>query len=149
MPWWKFWEREPVDAAPDYYEEGVALARQERYHEALTSFRLALRERPDDPATLEQMAVVYTQIGLPEEAIKLYHRAIGLRPRSASAHYGIAFLLLRQGDEDAAADHLRRFLAADGGADGAEMERHRRHARETLARLTAAASESEEGSDEG
>lgn len=143
MPWWKFWEREEAEReALDYYEEGVALARQERYHEALTSFRLALRERPDDPATLEQMAVVYTHIGLLDEAVKLYRRALSRRPGSASAHYGIAFLLLRRGGEEEAAEHLRRFLAL-GDPDGAE--KHVRHARETLAQLTGGSQEGADG----
>jgi hypothetical protein len=35
----------------DYYREGTELLRVGRYHEALTSFRLALRERPGDVAT--------------------------------------------------------------------------------------------------
>ena len=56
MSWWKFWSDEEDDAAPpDYYEEGVELARKEKYHEALTSFRLALRESPENVAAMEQM----------------------------------------------------------------------------------------------
>ena len=133
MPWWKFWEEEPAERErPDYYAEGVALARQQRHHEALTSFRLALRERPEDPAVLEQMAVVYTQIGVTEEAMKLYRRALSLQ-ESAAAHYGLAFLLLRRGEADAAERHLRAFLAS-APADS-EMARHVEHARETLERL--------------
>ena len=34
----------PAAKDPDYYEEGTVLLHQEKYHEALTSFRLALRE---------------------------------------------------------------------------------------------------------
>lgn len=133
MPWWKFWEgEEGGKETPDYYEEGVSLARQERYHEALTSFRLALRERPDDPATLEQMAVVYTQIGVTDEAVKLYRRALSLR-NSPAAHYGIAFLLLRRGAPEEAAEHLGAFLRA--APSGPDAEQHVRHARETLERL--------------
>lgn len=133
MPWWKFWEGEKERGPTlDYYEEGIALARQERYHEALTSFRLALRERPDDPATLEQMAVVYSQIGVTDEAVKLYQQVLGLR-NSPAAHYGLAFLLLRRGARDDAAEHLRAFL--DLAPDGAGADEHVHHARETLERL--------------
>lgn len=133
MPWWKFWEAERRgDATPDYYEEGVALARDKRYHEALTSFRLALRERPENAAILEQMAVVYSQIGLTDEAVKLYHRILGLR-NSPAAHYGLAFLLLRRGSRDEAAEHLRSFL--DSAPAGAWADEHVNHARETLERL--------------
>lgn len=134
MPWWKFWAPDDRQGGerPDYYEEGLALARKDRYHEALTSFRLALRERPDDPAVLEQMAVMYTRIGVTEEAIKLYRRALDIRS-SAAAHYGLAFLLLKRGEPAEAADHLREFLSHTPHEP--EAEPHVRHARETLDRL--------------
>ena len=58
MTWWKFWEKGASGRSPDYYEEGVVLVGQELYHEALTSFRLALKEDPDDPAPLPDMAEI-------------------------------------------------------------------------------------------
>lgn len=133
MPWWKFWTQDDREGGtPDYYREGIALARRERYHEALTSFRLALRERPEDVATLEQMAVVYTQIGLTDEAVKLYRQVLSRRG-SPAAHYGLGFLLLKRGRTGEAVEHLRAFLAeADETPDTRD---HVRHARETLGRL--------------
>ena len=138
MAWWRIWEsdRSSGEAKPDYYEEGVHLARQERFHDALTSFRLALKERPDDVASIEQMAVVYTRIGLPEEAMKTYRRALELRPDSASAHYGLAFITLTRGDREEAAGHLELFLEADKPS-GEEVEQRVEHARSTLERLRA------------
>ncbi len=136
MTWWKFWETDRRDRGekPDYYEEGVQLARQDRFHDALTSFRLALKERPDDVASMEQMAVVYTRIGLSDDAAKMYGRALELRPGSASAHYGLAFLLLNSGNVGPAAEHLERFLEADKPG-GTEVEQRVDHARATLERL--------------
>lgn len=133
MPWWKFWEGEGGEKAPDYYEEGVALTEAERYHEALTSFRLALRESPDDVATIEQMAVAYTRIGLTDDAIKSYRKALELHPGRPAPHYGLAFLLLRRGEEREAESHLRAFLrsAESGEAPARNVE----HARSTLERL--------------
>lgn len=131
MSWWKFWEIRRTGT--DYYEEGVALLRQELFHDALTSFRLALREEPGDPATMEQMAVAYTQIGLTEEAIRSYREALRLRPGSPSAHYGVAFLLLKEGQSELAADHLETYLSSDAAAW--EEDRHVKHARDTLERL--------------
>lgn len=135
MTWWKFWTKPGARTAPDYYEEGVALARQELYHEALTSFRLALKEDPDDAATLEQMAVAYTHMGLPDDAARAYDRALGLRPGSPSAHYGLAFLRLKAGRRAEAIRHLEAFL--DHAKPDREDERHIEHARRTLARLSA------------
>lgn len=135
MTWWKFWERESHGKrVPDYYEEGVALVRREQYHEALTSFRLALRQRPDAAATFEQMAVVYTHIGLPDDAVKSYQRALELRPTSTSAHYGLAFLLLKAGHTEAAVVHLEAFLGR--AIPDREEPRQIEHAQKTLARVT-------------
>jgi tetratricopeptide (TPR) repeat protein len=135
VSWWTFWKSGGDDAGegPDYYAEGVDLARQERYHEALTSFRLALRERPGDLATLEQMAVVYTRIGMTDEALKTYRRVLDRSPDRPAAHYGAGYLLLNRGREAEAARHLEAFLEARPSEPGAE--RHVRHARETLSRL--------------
>ena len=143
MTWWKFWDdaRDRGDEKPDYYEEGVHLARQERYHDALTSFRLDLKETPDDVAAIEQIAVLNTRIGLSDEAVKMYERALELSPNSASAHYGIAFLLLNDGEQESAAAHLERFLDAEKPG-GTEIEQRVDHARATLDRLRA-------GTDEG
>lgn len=135
MSWWRFWEgdEEAAREPPDYYAEGVDLLRQERYHEALTSFRLALRERPDDAAPLEQMGVAYTRIGMTDEAIKAYRRALEREPDSPAAHYGIGFLLLNRGKDGAAEEHLVAFLERAPGDEAAE--KHVRHAEETLSRL--------------
>lgn len=138
MAWWKFWEKRPR-AGPDYYEEGVALVAQELYHDALTSFRLALRERPDDAATHEQMAVAYTHMGLNEEAIRAYEKALRIRPRSPAAHYGLGFLLLKCGRNPEAARHLKAFLSH--ARPGREEARHLEHARRTLERLGVAPGE--------
>lgn len=133
MTWWKFWEKGSVSGSPDYYDEGVALVEQELYHEALTSFRLALKQEPDDAATLEHMAVAYTHIGLAEEAGRAYAQAIELRPRSPSAHYGLAFILMKDGQPADAAGHLRKFL--DLAQPDREDERQIEHARRTLTKL--------------
>lgn len=132
MVWWKFWER-PAPRGPDYYEEGVALVGRELYHDALTSFRLALRANPDDAATHEQMAVAYTHIGLQEEAVRAYRRALELRPASPSAHYGLGFLMLKAGNTSDAVTHLNAFLSH--ARPGREEARHLEHARRTLERL--------------
>jgi tetratricopeptide (TPR) repeat protein len=135
MPWWSFLTGAGGKEVgkPDYYREGLELAAEERYHEALTSLRLALREHPGDVATLEQMAIVYTRMGMTDEAIKMYQRALEKEPDSAGAHYGIAFLYLNRGREPDAALHLEAFLRS--GADLPGSEKHASHARETLERI--------------
>ncbi len=134
MRWWPFSRRgRGIGEPPDYYREGLRLASRQKYHEALTSFRLALRSRPDDPEIMQQMAVVYTHIGMPDEAIKYYERAIGAGGEAAAAHYGLAFLYLRRGDAERARTHLSAFLRRPPAGD--EAVAHIEHARRTLARL--------------
>jgi tetratricopeptide (TPR) repeat protein len=121
------------DEAVDYYREGIELLNVGKYHEALTSFRLAQRETPRDIAVLQQIAITYTHIGMTDEAIRTYRAVLSQQPRTASAHYGLAFLLLRQGRPDEAERHLQAFLQEPPNA--AEAQRHVEHARATLDEL--------------
>lgn len=121
------------ESVVDYYREGVDLLQAGRYHEALTSFRLALRESPGDVAILQQIAIGHTRIGMTDEAMKTYQQVLSRDPEAVGAHYGLAFLLLRSGRDQEAATHLRRFL--EGAPDRDEAQRHVEHARATLARL--------------
>ncbi|HEX6559533.1 MAG TPA: tetratricopeptide repeat protein [Longimicrobiales bacterium] len=117
----------------DYYEEGLDMLRAGKFHEALTSFRLALRESPRDVAVLQQMAIAYTRIGMTDEALRTYRSVLEHDPKSSGAHYGMAFLLLKEGKQEDAATHLRAFLAQP--PSGADAQRHIEHARQTLADL--------------
>ncbi|MGH7457831.1 MAG: tetratricopeptide repeat protein [Longimicrobiaceae bacterium] len=136
MSWWTnlLSGRSDGDSKPDYYEEGLDLLGRDQYHDALTSFRLALRERPDDLEALQQMAVVYTRIGMTDEAARTYRKVLDADPYSPGAHYGLAFLLIGGGKQDAAVAHLRAFLARPPRT--AEATAHVEHARTTLTELT-------------
>jgi tetratricopeptide (TPR) repeat protein len=125
----------------DYYEEGLQLMGVGKYHEALTSFRLALREDPRDATVLQQIAITYTRIGMTDEAIKTYRAVLDKDAGASGAHYGIAFLMLKEGRPAEAMDHLRSFL--NNPPSGPEAQRHISHARETLAQLAGEARSSE------
>ncbi len=133
-----FWRRllGKEDAEPlrpqrlDYLNEGLALERQGDYDAALTSYRLAYRDNPNDARILMNMAIACTKTGQPEEAIRHYRRALELDESLGGAHYGVAFLLLKRGDTQAAAHHLRAFLARP--PKGADAERWIRHAETAL-----------------
>ena len=121
------------DDEVDYYREGVELLGVGKYHEALTSLRLALREAPGDMAVLQQIAIAYTRIGMTDEAKKTYRTVLEKDAKAVGAHYGLAFLLLRDGDEAGAEEHLRAFLADP--PDAPEAARHVEHARTTYEAL--------------
>jgi len=132
MEWWKKLVGRPGGSGRiDYYDEGVALMDEGKFHEALTSFRLALKEAPGDGVVLQQIAIAYTRIGMTEEAAKTYRHVLQKSPTAAGAHYGLAFLLVRAGQPEEAIPHLEAFL--DNSPDADE---HVRHARRTLDRLT-------------
>ena len=114
-----FWRRlfggstAPGDVEPqrlDYLNEALALERQGDYDAALTSYRLALRDHPNDARILQNMAIAFTKTRRIDEAIRHYRRALELDTNLAGAHYGLAFLLLKRGDPDGAEQHLKAFL---------------------------------------
>jgi Flp pilus assembly protein TadD len=134
MAWWnKIFGSSGGSGRVDYYEEGLDLLSEGKYHEALTSFRLALKESPGDTVVLQQIAIAYTRIGMSEEAIKTYRHVLQKEPGAAGAHYGLAYLLLRSGNDDEACTHLRAFL--DHAPNGADAGEHIAHARATLVSL--------------
>jgi tetratricopeptide (TPR) repeat protein len=117
----------------DYLSEAMALERQGDYDAALTSYRLALRDRPNDTKILQNMAIAFTKTNRPDEAIRAYKHALEFAPELSGAHYGLAFLLLKRGDREGAAEHLEAFLAKP--PSGPESERWVRHAEATLTTL--------------
>jgi len=126
----------------DYLSEALALERQGDYDAALTSYRLALRDKPDDHVVLQNMAIAYSKTGRMDDAIRAYRRALELRPNLAGAHYGLAFLLIKKGDMPGADRHLTAFLAdPPKGAEGAQWVEH---AGRTLEKLRNPATESED-----
>ncbi len=135
MAWWnKVFSGSGQAGKVAYYDEGLALVDEDKIHEALTSFRLALKASPGDVVVLQQIAMAYTRIGMTEEAEKTYRHVLQKDPRSAGAHYGLAFLLVRSGREPESVPHLRAFL--ENAPAGQEAAEHVSHARETLAGLT-------------
>ena len=123
----------PEEEQVDYYREGVELLKAGRYHEALTSFRLAQRGDRSDIAVQQQIAITYTRIGMTDEAIKTYEAVLARDPTAMGAHYGLAFLALREGRREEAEAHLRRFL--EDPPDRPEAAEHIEHARATLEQL--------------
>jgi len=105
------------------------------YDAALTSYRLALRDHPNDARILQNMAIALTKTRRVDEAIRHYRRALELDSTLAGAHYGLAFLLLKRGDPDGAERHLKAFLAHP--PRGPDAQRWIEHATQALRDLGA------------
>ena len=142
-----FWDRltggtpKPTSDNLDYLNEALALERQGDYDAALTSYRLALRQKPNNHKVLQNMAIAYSKLGQMDEAIRGYRRALAIEPKLSGAHYGLAFLLLRRGDVSDAAFHLEAFLMDPPRSP--EAERWVKHAQKTLDEMKGAAPPSE------
>ncbi len=142
MTWWKRLVGGPDEfESIDYYDEGTHLLDERRYHEALTSFRLALKEAPGDPVVLQQIAVAYSRIGMSDEAAKTYRHVLQKAPDAVGAHYGLAFLLIRAGQGAEAVRHLEAFL--ENAPTSKAAEPHVEHARTALSELLAEAGSGE------
>jgi tetratricopeptide (TPR) repeat protein len=131
-----FWKKLLGSESPsqiDYYREGTDLLADGKFHEALTSFRLALKDTPGDVVVLQQIAICYTRIGMTEEAAKTYRHVLTKDPDAPGAHYGLAFILLRGERPEESIRHLEAFLA--NSPEGPESGAHVEHARWTLAQL--------------
>jgi tetratricopeptide (TPR) repeat protein len=138
MSWWHRLTggspgRDESSRAPNYLTEAIDLEARGDYANALTSYRLALRERPDDPRVLQNIAIAFSKTGQPEEAIRSYRRALELEPSLAGAHYGLAFLLLKRQDTAGCAAHLAAFLETT--PRHGDSEAFVAHAERTLAAL--------------
>lgn len=117
----------------DYLNEGLALERQGDYDAALTSYRLALRDNPTDIRVLQNIAIVYSKTHQIDQAIRFYKRALEIEPSLAGAHYGLAFLLVKRGDNEGAVKHLTTFLQTP--PSGPDAQRWVAHAEKTLREL--------------
>jgi tetratricopeptide (TPR) repeat protein len=142
MSFWRRWlggarSDTPRPQRLDYLNEALALERQGDFEAALTSYRLALRDNPNDLRILQNMAIAFTKTGQQDEAIRHYRRALELNSALPGAHYGIGFLLKNKGEYARAAKHLRSFLAHP--LKGADAERWIRHAEAALREIEASA----------
>jgi tetratricopeptide (TPR) repeat protein len=138
MSFWKrfFRRRRATELKPqrlDYLNEALALERQGDYDAALTSYRLALRDHPTDLRVLQNMAIAFTKTQRIDEAIRVYRRALEVDHTLAGAHYGLAFLLIKRGETEAAARHLRAFLGQP--PRGPDAQQWIEHAERALAEI--------------
>jgi Tfp pilus assembly protein PilF len=65
------------------------------------------------PAIYNDLGVVQERLGLPEDAVASYRKALELDPKSSAAHTNLGASLARSGDYAGAEKHFRAALAAD------------------------------------
>ena len=85
-----------------------SLAMQERWREAVTSWRYVAVRKPDDPAVQRSFAYSLWQAGAPDSAEMIYRTLIARDKRDASSHNELAWLLARTGRNPQEAVQLAR-----------------------------------------
>ncbi len=118
----------------DFLSEALDLEASGDVTNALTSYRLAIRQNPNDLDALQNIAILFSRTRQPEEAMRAYRRVLEVDPNNAAGHYGLAFLLLKRNDTLHAGKHLEAFLRNSTEGDENTM-RFRAHAEKTLRKL--------------
>jgi DNA-binding response OmpR family regulator/cytochrome c-type biogenesis protein CcmH/NrfG len=81
--------RQVLAASPDdvrlYNRLGIALRRQQKYHQALDCYRQALHLDPQSPQVHFNLGVLYLELGEPDKAQAAVQAALALRPDFAEA----------------------------------------------------------------
>src|SRR5580698_3910378 len=73
-------------AAVSLYDQGVDASQNNDFQKALPLFEQALRDDPNNPDILNMLAHSQRKIGLIDESIANYKKALELRPRFPEAH---------------------------------------------------------------
>jgi len=76
----------PKDAVVSLYDQGIDASQKNDFQKALPLFEEALRQDPNNPDILNMLAHTQRKIGLIDEALANYKKAIELRPRFPEAH---------------------------------------------------------------
>lgn len=72
-------------AAVSLYDQGLAASQDNDFQKALPLFEQALREDPNNPDILNMLAHTQRKIGLIDEALANYKKALELRPKFPEA----------------------------------------------------------------
>jgi protein O-mannosyl-transferase len=101
---------------PGYLDTlGAALFHQGRFEEAADAWRAYLKDVPDEPGVLNDLAwILATELDRADEAEPLARRAVGIEPDDPDYLDTLAECLLRQGRGDEAAQVARKALGLEG-----------------------------------
>ena len=95
------------------FAEGMRLARDGQYAEAMTVLRNAIASGPYDENTRYALGNLMERHASPEEMVTYYSQAVATDPKPQTSHYFWALGLERSGDTEGAIAELRRALEVD------------------------------------
>ena len=99
----------------------IIAGRWERHSKAFYEHRIAamtaiLKDRPDDLAAWDNLAVAYEKVGDVDRAIETILHKDRLKPGEYTTHANLGTFYLHKGDLDAGIEHIRRALAINPNA---------------------------------
>ncbi len=95
-------------------DEGMRLANEGRYREAMEHFRAAIRSRPDFAIAHYNLGLALERLGRRQEAAASYRDAIARQPDLKEPHGNLAILLYGSGDYAGAWAEVRAFQRLGG-----------------------------------
>ncbi len=90
--------------------QGKQSLEQQRYDEAITAYREAVRRDPQNAVAQYGLGVAYSHKGADDQAIVAYREAIRLQPDNVDAYYGLGLVSERKGDNNEAIAAVREAL---------------------------------------
>jgi tetratricopeptide (TPR) repeat protein len=103
-----------IELQPEYADARVNLGRllheQKRFDDAEAQYRTVLQQGEHALAAYN-LALVLEDLGRQDEALRCYARAIAADPNLAEAHFNLARLYERRGDQPAAIRHFNGYRA--------------------------------------
>jgi tetratricopeptide (TPR) repeat protein len=109
---------EPAEAKK-YREEGEALYKTGKYHEAIEAFKHSLQSNPGQPVVHFNLGVIYTELQQYEEAINSYQEALRLKADYPLAHFNLGNVYLDEGEYGKAIESFRQAAQLDSIAPAA------------------------------
>ena len=112
------WLNAALAIEPDYFEARVnhlaALIELGDYEEARKEGENLIASEPERPEPYGNLGNVFVQTGKAPEAVKLYKKALELRPDYPEAHFNLAILLGSQEDQKKAIGYLEGQIVQRG-----------------------------------
>ncbi len=101
-----------------YGRQGVALMEQGKNAEAIKVLQLAVTNKPEDDAALNNLGVAFAAQGDLNLAAQAFQQAIRANPANDNAHFNLGYTNLSAGDRTGALDQYAALTALGSGYGG-------------------------------
>lgn len=104
------------DMTRDTIAKARRLALDGDYDSAITTMRQAVESQPANAQYYRELAKLYNDLGMLDEALQVYQDWASARPEDAQAYYSLASMYDAMGMNEEALSYLRRYEEANAGS---------------------------------